>query len=170
MADSRIRALLLAWVLLVLGGVTLAAAVLLPPWLEVRELRRQRLLAEQRITRLEQRLEAVARQIDHIQNDPAYLERIGRREFGVVPPGVEVIPVEPASPPGATPIEPPTLGPPWAERLETAARNRPLVAVLLLPQTRPLVLALSAGAVVVALVLLNRRPAVGLSRPGPPGD
>jgi cell division protein FtsB len=150
------------WLMLLIGGASLYACVFLPPWLELRALRQEHADAQTRIADLEKRLAAATRQIEHMQSDPAYIERLARKEFGTETPGVEIIPVEtrqgtvdePAAAPPATPREE------LATTVERAAHTNPLVAVFVLDQTRPTVMAMSGVIVIIALVLLLRhRPA-----------
>jgi hypothetical protein len=149
----------LSWLMLLAGGVSLFACVYLPPWLELRALRQEHAAASAYVDRLEQRLARATKQIEHMQSDPAYLERLAHREFGIQPPGVEVIPVEAR----ATTTSPATPGPraetPAAELaadLERATETSPLVSVFVLDQTRPVVMVMSGVLMIVAVVLLNR--------------
>ena len=145
--------------MLVAGGASLFACVFLPPWLEVRALRQEHAAARKRVDQLEERLARATKQIEHMQSDPAYLERLAHKEFGIETPGVEVIPVEthesttgpaPAASAADTPAEE------LAADLEHATQTNPLVSVFVLDQTRPVVMAMSAVLIIVALVLLIR--------------
>ena len=144
--------------MLLIGGASLFACVLLPPWLELRALRQEHADAQTRIADLEDRLARATRQIEHHHTDPAYLARLNREVFGTETPGVEIIPVEtrqnttdePASTPPATPRDE------FATTVEHAAHTNPLFAVFVLSQTRPIVMAMSGVIVIVALVLLIR--------------
>jgi hypothetical protein len=124
-------------------------------------LRQEHAAARTRVVQLEQSLTRATRQIEHMRNDPAYLERLAHKEFGIDPPGVEVIPVEirestnasaPADLAPDAPVEK------LAADLERATHTNPLVSVFVLDQTRPIVSAMSGVLIVVALVLLVRRP------------
>lgn len=159
---SSAAATLLFWLMALLGGASLAAALILPPWMEYRVTRTAYADSLRRVEELEARLTAVNKQIEHIQHDPAYNERLARKEFGIQEPGVETIrlnvpPPEPASQPGGTPDS--AVGNP-VERLalvvDEAARRNPLVAAYVLDETRPTVMALSALLLVSAILLLNR--------------
>jgi len=161
MARANAGTTFLPWLMLLIGGASLFACVLLPPWLELRALRQEHAAAQRHIADLEGRLARASRQIEHVQSDAAYIERLAREEFGVETPGVEIIPVETrqnttgesAAPPGPPPDE-------FATTVERAAHTNPLVAVFVLNQTRPIVMAMSGVIVIVALVLLIRhRPA-----------
>ncbi len=161
MARSNAGTTCLSWLMLLIGGVSLFACVFLPPWLELRALRQVHAAARRQIADLEVRLARTTRQIEHMQSDPAYLERLARKEFGIETPGVEIIPVETrenttdqsASSSSSTPrVELATV-------LERAMRTNPLVSVFVLEQTRPIVMAMSGVLLIVALVLLNRRRA-----------
>ncbi len=157
MSRSRYGTVLLAWLLVGMGGAALAACLILPPWLEVRALRGEQQRAEAQIDALKRQVDELARQIEHLQSDPAYLERIGRTEFGFTPPGVELIPVEAVESAAQTQsvAQPPLT---LAERVEAATRENPLVAVFVLDQSRPFVMGLGAAAGLVGLALLVPRP------------
>jgi hypothetical protein len=155
--------------MLLLGGLSLAACLILPPWREMREMRLERDRAEQRIARLEQQLALVSKQIEHLRNDPAYLERLSRREFGEPTPGVEFTPVQ-VEPLPVGEGDPGSDADPREEiavAIESASHNNPFVSVFVLDETRPIVMIMSALMIVVALVLLLRG---GPARhaPGPP--
>ena len=147
----------LPWLMLLIGGASLFACVILPPWLELRALRQEHADAQTNIADLENRLARATRQIEHMQNDPAYIDRLAREEFGVQTPGVEIIPVETRQNTVDEPAEPPaTPREELATTVEHAAHTNPLVAVFVLDQTRPIVMAMSGVIVIVALVLLIR--------------
>lgn len=159
MARANAGTTFLAWLMLLIGGASLFACVILPPWLELRALRQEHDAAQRHIADLEERLARVTKQIEHVQSDAAYIERLARKEFGVEMPGVEIIPVEtrqnttdePASAPPATPRDQ------SATTVEHNAHTNPLFAVFVLDQTRPIVMAMSGVIVIVALVLLIGR-------------
>jgi len=139
------------------GALSLFAAIYLPAWLEVRALRRERAAAEQQIAMLQQQLTRVSKQIEHLQTDPAYIERLAYKEFRIEPPGLEWIPA-PDELPEATDaagdgIEAGGVEH-WAARFEQAAHSNPLLAVFMLPRTRPMVIIISGAAIAVAIVLL----------------
>lgn len=161
MPGSNRGTTLFFWLMFLAGGTALFACLFLPAWLEVRALRQAHAAARQRIVQLENRLTRVTKQIEHLQNDPAYLERLARKEFGIETPGVELIwietPKNTTTPPASTPA------PADSDRrddlatvLEHATHTSPFVSVFVLDETRPVVMALSGVMMVVALVLLNR--------------
>jgi hypothetical protein len=152
--------------MLVIVTAALVACVYLPPWLELRELRRAHAAARQRIIDLEDRLTGVARQIEHARSDPAYLERLVREEFGTETPGVEMIRLETPEDPATRPVLPAgeatASGSGGAAGLvEQAAYRNPFVSVFVLDETRPIVAGMAGGLVLVALVLLFRSGASG---------
>ena len=145
------------WVMFLGGGVSFFACLFLPAWLENRALRQEYDAARERIAELEEELTRVARQIEHHQSDPAYLERLARKEFGTHTPGVEIIPVETAtSVPTSAPSAAARGDEELAQALEQATRTNPVVAVFVLEQTRPVVMGMSGVLMVVAVVLLVR--------------
>jgi cell division protein FtsB len=153
---------LFSWLLFFAGGAALFACLYLPAWLELRALRREHFAARTRIEQLEQRLTSVTKQIEHLRDDPAYIERLARKEFGTETPGVEIIPIETpeqtTSQPSSAPASAVQDG--GATKLERAARKNPLVAVFVLNETRPIVMAMAGVLMLVALVMMYRgRPA-----------
>ena len=149
---------MLSWLMLVAGGASLSACLLLPPWREARELRQERAAAERRIAELERQLTAVTKQIEHLRDDPSYLERLSRKEFGEQPPGIDFTPVEvqplpPDDAPDAAEAAPQEDA---ADALEQATQRSPIVSVFVLDETRPIVMVMSALLMLVALALLLR--------------
>jgi len=167
MARSNRGATLLFWLMFLAGGTALFACLFLPLRLEVRTLRRAHALAQQRIVELEEDLTRVAKQVEYLRDDPAYLERIGHREFGIEPPGVEIVWIETPENPTTQPTSASALAnnerrEQLATGIEQATRTSPFVSVFVLDETRPIVMAMSGVVVVVALVLLLRG---GASKP-----
>lgn len=155
----------LFWIMFLLGGGALAACLILPVWIEHASLRRLHAEMQRRVQDLEQRLLAYERQNEHLEKDPAYIERLARKEFGIVTPGVESVRVE-IAPPDISLASQPTPAPSdpadeLADRVRVAARENALVSIFVLDQTRPLVMAFSGGLLLVALVSFNwpRQPA-----------
>jgi len=160
MSRSSVFAGIVGWLMLLAGGTALFACVFLPPWLEIRELRAERDAAREQVARLEEQLTRVTKQSEHFRSDPAYLERLARKEFGTVAPGVEIIPVEPELEqlPPASASDGTASDDELAAALEESTRTNPLVAVFVLDTTRPIVMAMSGVVVVMALVVLVRGP------------
>jgi hypothetical protein len=159
MGPSSRGATLLFWLMFLAGGAALVACLVLPPWLEVRALRKAHALAQQRIAELEADLTRVSKQIEHLQSDPAYLERLARKEFGIETPGIEWVepPTRPMTQPAPTPAgTPPERGQELATALEHATHSSPFVAVFVLDETRPIVMVMAGVVMLMALVLLLR--------------
>jgi hypothetical protein len=154
--------------MLLVGGGALFACLYLPPWLELRVLRQVHAAAQQRIAGLEADLARVEKQIEHLRDDPAYLERLARQEFGTETPGVEMIWVETSQPTASQAASAPTAAPErdedFAATLERATRNSPFVSVFVLSETRPLVMIMSGALMAAALMLLRHD-----RKPGSPG-
>ncbi len=151
----------LFWSIFLIGGATLAACLILPALLEYRKARQQYALALERDAALQQRIQALENQIEHLARDETYLSRIARKEFGLEPSDVEVLMIDnpdrkpdPNDAPPAVVLSTTRLDV-IAERVERAARRNPLVSVLLLDTTRPIVMALAGLAVICALFLLS---------------
>jgi cell division protein FtsB len=161
MPRSNRGTLLLFWLMLLIGGAALFACLFLPAWLEYQAARREHAAACRRIAALEDELTRVVRQIEHLQHDPAYLERLNRQEFGIDTPGVEFKPIE-VRPPATDQSLADTAASPdddLATALEKASEDSPFVSVFILDETRPIVMAMSGLTMLVALgMLLRARP------------
>jgi cell division protein FtsB len=81
----------------VLGGtavVLLAAGVARDPRhhiLRVTHIRREIVTMEREITTLRARTEELTRTVERLRNDPAYVEKLAREEFGMVRPDETVL-------------------------------------------------------------------------------
>lgn len=158
----------LFWATFTTGGGTLIAMLLLPSWIEYAQLQQLHADAQRELAEVRGALQTVDKQIEHLQTDPAYIARLARREFGVMPPGAQAITLAHAAPVSAT--SPGELDPraahPAAVRalrdnanlsaaLARAARANPLVSVFVLPETRPALMLLAwmllLSAAVIAL-------------------
>lgn len=158
MARANRGTALLAWLMFLLGGTSLFACLFLPPWRELRAQRQAYADAQRRIAELEDRLTGVTRQIEHLRSDPAYIERLARKEFGTETPGVEFKPVAIQQDAASRP-DPASNTPPrdkLATSLEQATYTSPFVSVFVLDETRPIVMAMSGVLMIVALILLLR--------------
>ncbi len=158
MTRSSRGTILLSWLMLLGGGASLFACLLLPPWLEYQAARRDHALRRQEVPDLEARVTRADKQIEHHHTDPAYIERLNRREFGIEPPGVELIRVAPRGSPATAPA----VGEPERrEQLDTtverATRTNAFIAVFVLDATRPVVMAMSVVILVMALLLMRGR-------------
>jgi len=149
------------WLMTLTGGGALAICLLLPAIIDYQNAKRTLADKTAVVTQLEYQNTAIEKQIAHSQNDPAYLERVARREFGLETPGVETVRItadvstsapspdtQPASQP-ETPIEQ------RLAQIEQLARSNPAAAVFILPETRPIVMSLAGGLLLAAVVLLN---------------
>lgn len=148
--------------MLVVGGVSLFACLFLPALLEYRAARREHAAKSQQVAYLEEENRRADKQKEHLERDAAYIERLHREEFGTGTPGVEIIPVETRAsgseqPDSALSPTDATSSEDVATAVEHAAHENPLMAVFVLEQTRPIVMAMSGVVIVVALVLLMRR-------------
>jgi cell division protein FtsB len=77
-------------------GVAAAAVALLASWsvsgfLGVRAIQREIAGAEQEIASLRTQAQSLARMIDQLRNDPAYIEKLAREEHGLVRQGETVL-------------------------------------------------------------------------------
>lgn len=125
-------ATLLFWAMTITGGLALAACLLLPAWFEYQVARQEYTAALERQAGLRARARQVERQIEHLQQDVAYLQRVYRREFGPAAPAADTLAIQTseaapwpelynATSAAPTTDEPPTVRPRteqpgWAER------------------------------------------------------
>jgi hypothetical protein len=163
MARSHTIEGLLFWLMMLVGATTLVPCLVLPAWLDYETQRAQRdaALAEQAAERA--RLAALEKQIDHLENDPAYVLRLGEREFGdsIDLPHGETIPVAP-SPESAMPApQPPTVDSDAPEAVLPGSpvellERYPLAQVFVGGATRPVLMVLGGALMLAAVVLLGR--------------
>lgn len=157
---SNPAATLLFWLMFLSAGSSLAACLLLPVWLEYRALRGVYASTNERIVEMQERLVAYDHQIDHLLNDPAYIERLARQEFGFGESSENVVFV--AADEAELPASAPATAPAAQDRVEQvsayverAAAGNPLVSLFIRPETRPVVMSLSGLVLVIAVVTLN---------------
>ena len=169
MARSSPLATVLFWLMMLLGTAALAPCLLLPAWLE-RQAQLEYLKShEAYLAALKLRLQTAQKQIEHLNNDPAYILRLAEQDFGGAfkLPNVETIRIEPGSvgdaatpplnppPPDAdTPQEDPLL-PELSVFIEEAMRRYPHAQVFLDEKTRPMILGMGATLLVAGIVLLG---------------
>ncbi|QOJ14622.1 MAG: septum formation initiator family protein [Planctomycetia bacterium] len=158
------------WLLVATSAALLAPCALLPAWMEHRAARAAHADAQQRVLALSAENVRLARVIDHHRNDPAFIERHARREFGLTPPGVEAIPAPAQAPTeiaaaiGEAPPAPPSIIRADVETgVESFLQRFPQAQAYLDPHKRPMILAAGASLALIALVLLGR-PAQRASR------
>jgi hypothetical protein len=150
---------LLFWTMFVVGGLSLAVGMVLPVWMEYRTELARRDEATRRLEEVQRQLVALERRIDHLQNDPAYLERVASREFGLGSPttpnsvAIEIV-ENPAS--GPVLLEAQVPGQRVTAIIDEATQTHPLIRLYLLRETRPLVMGMSAGLLAAAIILLGR--------------
>ncbi len=168
---------LLFWFMVLAGTAVLAPCLILPAWLE-RQAQLECLQAQAEYkAALEQRLRAVRTQIDHLNNDPAYLLRLAEQDFGGAfrLPNVETIQiapgpasVAPASPPPAAAVLPDEALLPEIDRfLEGVMRRYVYAQVFVDGRSRPLLMALGGGLIGAGILLLGLLPG---RRPDPQGS
>jgi cell division protein FtsB len=160
---------LLFWFTVLFGTALLAPCLVLPAWLE-RQAQAEYFKAEQqRVAALQQRLQMVRMQIDHLNNDPAYVLRLARQEFGKVflIPNVETIFVEPGEAESsgladaAVPAGEDT--PPLADELlpelnvfiNEAVQRYPHARLFLDDQSRPILMGVGGALLLTGVVLLG---------------
>jgi hypothetical protein len=147
-----------------LGAAVLVPCLALPPWLEYQAQLERRRAAEQYVAQLEQRVADAEDQLDHLQNDPAYLLRLGEREFGDsldLPPGemVRVAPSPESDAPPLPPAEPPAspeLLPEFSAFLHTVLQRYPATHLFVSQGSRPIMMLIGITLLLTAFILLGK--------------
>lgn len=158
MVRSNPAATLLFWAMILVGGSSLAAGFWLPAWLEMRQAQAAERARLQLRDELREHVTALDRRREHLEHDPAYIDRLARREFGEDATDRESIAVSIVGPPvpASAPAAPDE--PAWASTLEQLAQTHPIVRLYVEPDARWKIQALSAGLVLAAVLFLARRP------------
>lgn len=181
MARASVLNTVLFWLMVLLGAAALAPCLLLPAWLE-RQAQIECLHArEAYVETLRQRLQTAHKQIEHLNDDPAYILRLAQQDFGgaLKVPDVETIPIEPGTAPDATAPQPPMPDKPPADEdqvlpdltvfVEQTMYRYPYAWMFLDDQTRPVLMILGGVLLLNGVILLGlangRRPAK--PRPAP---
>ncbi len=164
MSDSHspVLAAVLYWGMLLGGTATLVPCVVLPPWLEYQAQLRRRAAVQARLDTVENRIADMQKQIDHIENDPAYLFHLAEQEFGETygQPDVETIPIATSTQPviaedDAEPEEESDPLPQLASFVEQTLREYPYTRLFASPNARPPLMAMGGGLILGAIVLLG---------------
>jgi hypothetical protein len=138
----------------ILGGLTIAPAVVLPAYFEYRVA--QAKLANQQATLAEVRAtqDAVERQIQYFHHDPAYVERMWRYELGMTPPDVATETID-------LPESPAVAAAPRTEVQQPYAllSEYPLLRLFVIKGTRTLLLIFGAVMILSAILLCPLRSA-----------
>lgn len=157
------------WIMTAAGAAVLVPCLVLPPWIEYRAASGQRRARLAHLATLQHRVASLQRQIDHLRNDPAYLERLAREELAIETPGVTVVDHDaPAMElPDAAALDDSTDStldsdalsaafPRLAAAADAAVDSLPRwVAVFAAAETRPWVMGLSCALVASAVLLLG---------------
>jgi hypothetical protein len=158
----------LFWFTMLGGTAVLAPCLILPAWLD-RQAQAAYLQAQQEyVAALRGRLEAVQRQVEHLNNDPAYVLRLAQQEFGPIfaVPNVETILVAPPETESAAladlshePPAPPELSldplPNLDQFVDEALRRYPHTQVFVDEHTRPTLLVVGGGLLLAGVVLFG---------------
>lgn len=162
------------WLMLLAGAALLAPCLILPPWLEYQAQLERHRAAEAYLTAVEEQLRAAEAQLEHLQNDPAYVLRLAEQELGAgaAVPGVETIAVEDglgsANGPesaargrevgGGAGDE---LLPEWADYVERVLARHPYAQAFVRSPARPVLMG-GGGVLILTAILL-----LGATHPGP---
>jgi hypothetical protein len=158
----------LFWLMLLLGTAALAPCLVLPAWFE-RQAQMECLRArETYLAALQQRLETARRQIEHLNDDPAYILRLAEQDFGGAfkLPDVETVWID-SGPPASDTSVPPMIASDTAAPggddllpeldvfIDNAVRRYPEAALFLDDHTRPWIMGVGGGLLLTALGLLG---------------
>jgi len=151
----------LFWSMLLVGGVSLAACLILPAWLEYEDARQRWFEAQARNERLRQQVENRTYQIEHLYHDREYLSRVAAEEFPVSVPGIRRIRLDlpgfdsqraaESAPRSSLDCSPAADAP--ADRLRWVLRGHALASVFVFEPARRIALMLSAMLLLAALLL-----------------
>ncbi len=172
MSQSRHLETLLFWLMILIGGAALAPGLILPPWMERQAMIERHRVAQERVAALEKRVQTVEKQVDHLRNDPAYVLRLAEQEFGetiavpdietvIVAPSPDFEPTPPVSAAGADSAKQDIL-PELSALLDEVTQRYPRARVFVDNPSRQILMAMGAGLILTAIVLLGRgspRPA-----------
>lgn len=160
---------LLFWAMTVLGAGVLIPCLILPAWFDyIAQARINADIAAQREV-LAGEVRTLEKQIQYQQHDPAAQEQQSAAEFGALPDGVTPVIVDSPTAPHIEPeaTTPATWQPP---SIDTTVRqllsDYPAAKMFVTPETRPILMAMGAGLLLTAVVLLGQ-PA---SRVAPTGS
>jgi hypothetical protein len=164
MIRATVTNTLLFWVMVLLGAVLVAPCLILPPWLEHQAALQVEKLKQARLKELEKRLAVLNKQNEY-RNDPSYLERLEREEFGGAPPGAQAIYINPelleqtaAALQQRSEAEKETRSGQreLSDELQALMLKYPVTQAFARPETRPILLALGSGLILLAVLLLCR--------------
>jgi hypothetical protein len=174
MARASVLDTVLFWLMMLLGAAPLVPCLVLPAWVE-RQAQIECLQAHREyLAGLEYRLQTARKQIEHLQNDPAYVLRLAEQDFGasLKVPNVETIRIEPgpaaedasgchgdATRRHATPTDrfDNELFPQLGVFIDQVMQRYPHAQVFLDGRTRPLIM-LMGGVLLLAGILLLGTP------------
>lgn len=146
------------WLLTLMAGATFAACVLVPTWADRQKLLRQEAMMRRQVAALNEQLARYRRAIAAVRSDPSANEQLAKFELNYHRPGEQQVPVPVAARAArrtfvwqrSDPSEPRTGGlSAWLPRL-------PWVELFSQPETRSLLLAMSAGTFLAAFVLYGK--------------
>ena len=160
---GRLAIDLMFWLMLLTGGGSLAACLLMPAWLDLRHAETRLAEMTATVAEFERKVEATRLQIVHLKRDPEYNERFVRQEFNVRTPGVEVVDLSPLiqlEPDHAASQPAPTDSNRWTATLERQTQDNPYLAIFRSQATRPIAMALSGLLLIGAVLLMHARPRV----------
>lgn len=158
---------LLFWAMTLLGAGVLIPCLILPAWFDyVAQARINSDIAAQREI-LAGTVQTLEKQIQYQQHDPAAQEQQSAAEFGVVPEGVTAVVVDEPTAPYIEPEDskPPAWQPPTIDTtVRQLLHDYPAAKMFVTPETRPILMAMGAGLLLMAVVLLGQ-PGVTVRTP-----
>ncbi len=159
--DNPSRGGLVFWMLMAMGLGTFTPCVLLPEWREYQAMHAAEQAEQHRLDRMREVVERERHLLEAMQSDPAVIARVAQRDLRFYRPGDTTVAVDvplaasSEQPFAAKPIEPPAF-------LARAGGYLPRFnydALFCDSRTRPILLAMSVGLIVVAIGLFWRKPA-----------
>jgi len=154
---------LVFWTLILMGLSTFAPCVILPEWRDYQASRVAEQREQHRLDQLRRTVERERRQLEAVQNDPAVVARIAQRDLGfrrVDSTAVAVDIPQIAADEGEASFAPQAVAPPeWISRATSILPGLDYDAIFCDDRTRPVVMLMSVGLIVVAAGLFRRRDA-----------
>lgn len=166
MSRPSVANTLLFWLMLLLGTAGLAPCLALPAWLE-RQAQIECLHARQAyLAGFQERLQTIRKQIEHLNDDPAYILRLAEQDFGgaLKVSDLETVwmdpgPAETTSPPLTAADAPPEgsdqLWPELDVFIDATLRRYPEAQLFVDDRTRPWIMGTGGALIVLAIVLLG---------------
>lgn len=150
---------LLFWAMTFLGAAVLIPCLILPAWFDYVAQARVNAEVAARKQNLTEAVETLDKQIQYQKYDPAAKEQLSAAEFGIVPEDVTPVVVDSPSAPYIEPETTPAVvwQPPSIDtRVRQLLHDYPAAKMFVAPETRPMLMAMGAGLLLTAMILLGQ--------------